>query len=94
YRLTVRWTAGHVGIEGNEKADEEAKAAAEGKTSPASDLPRLLKKPLTDQQIGSQTKVQKRIKDAWKKEWSSSPRADRLKRFDSTIPSNKFLKLM
>lgn len=25
FRLTFRWSAGHVGIEGNEKADKEAK---------------------------------------------------------------------
>lgn len=32
YSLKFRWMAGHVGIEGNEEADTEAKKAAEGKT--------------------------------------------------------------
>ena len=30
YSLTVRWTAGHSGIKGNEKADKEAKFVAAG----------------------------------------------------------------
>ena len=32
YALTIRWTAGHEGIEGNEAVDREAKKAAEGLT--------------------------------------------------------------
>lgn len=46
YSLLLRWTAGHVKIEGNELADEEAKLAAEGLTSAATLLPRPLRKPL------------------------------------------------
>jgi len=46
YLLTIRWTAGHVNIEGNELADKEVKLAAEGLTSAADLLLRLLKKPL------------------------------------------------
>lgn len=46
YSLTVRWTAGHVGIPGNKIADEEAKKAANGNSSDASQLPKLLRKPL------------------------------------------------
>ena len=30
YKLMVRWTAGHIGIPGNEKVDEEAKKAVGG----------------------------------------------------------------
>ena len=31
YKLTIRWTAGHIGIKGNKKADKEAKHIAVSK---------------------------------------------------------------
>jgi ribonuclease HI len=42
YALTIRWTAGHIGIDGNELVDEEAKKAAKGQSSEPSSLPRIL----------------------------------------------------
>jgi ribonuclease HI len=45
-QIRMVWTPGHVGIDGNERADEEAKKAARGDQSAASDLPALLRKPL------------------------------------------------
>ncbi|KAG2745196.1 hypothetical protein P692DRAFT_201672237, partial [Suillus brevipes Sb2] len=38
-KLIIRWTAGHVGIPGNEQADEQAKRAARGETSDTHLLP-------------------------------------------------------
>jgi ribonuclease HI len=46
FRLTFRWSAGHVGIEGNETADAEAKKAVEGESSDKKDLPLYLCKPI------------------------------------------------
>jgi len=46
YRLTLRWTAGHEGLEGNELADKEAKRAAEGLTTDKALLPSYFRKPL------------------------------------------------
>jgi ribonuclease HI len=46
YSLTIRWTAGHKGIERNEMADKEAKRAADGKSSDKQLLPSYLRKPL------------------------------------------------
>ncbi len=46
HKLVLRWTAGHIGIEGNEEADKEAKKAAEGQTSNLEELPSIVKKKL------------------------------------------------
>ena len=35
----MRWVPGHKGLEGNERADAEAKKAAEGNTSEETDIP-------------------------------------------------------
>ena len=43
FKLTIRWTAGHEGIEGNEAVDAEAKKAAKGHTSDKSSLPSYLR---------------------------------------------------
>jgi ribonuclease HI len=42
--IPIRWTPGHVGIEGNEKADIEAKKAARGLTSETKSLPNTLRR--------------------------------------------------
>jgi ribonuclease HI len=39
FRCTIRWTPGHYEIEGNEEADEAAKAAARGESSCDAHLP-------------------------------------------------------
>lgn len=46
FKLTFRWLAGHVGIAGNEDADEQAKVAADGESSEKADLPPCLWKKL------------------------------------------------
>jgi ribonuclease HI len=42
YSLTICWTAGHVGIDGNELVDTEAKTTAKGQSSNPSSLLCLL----------------------------------------------------
>ena len=46
FKLTFRWSAGHVGIKGNEEANGEVKRAAEGESLDPRDLPPYLHKPL------------------------------------------------
>ncbi|KAG1798638.1 uncharacterized protein HD556DRAFT_1212488, partial [Suillus plorans] len=42
-KLTIRWSAGHIGIPGNEEADEQAKRAARGESSEHCKLPPSLR---------------------------------------------------
>ena len=66
YSLTLRWTAGHSGIEGNEKADRAAKAAAGGTTSDKHLLPSLLRRELTSNPSALNGKRNEKIKEKWK----------------------------
>ena len=93
YSLRLGWTAGHVNIEGNKLADEEAKKAAEGKTTEKSMLPKALKKPLKHSKSAAKQEHKSKLKNAWRTNWHKSPRAHRTKHIDPTIPSLKFLKL-
>ena len=95
YRLTIRWTAGHVSIPGNEKADEEAKLAATGQSSERAELPRYLQKKI----VKSITALRQHHNDTsnkkWKQEWNESERFKRLKTTDTVSPhSKKYLTLI
>jgi ribonuclease HI len=92
YSLTVRWTAGHSGIKGNEKADKEAKLAAAGATSNKKLLPPLLRRKLTANPAALKRKRNKTIKEAWKTNWRSSPHGVKMAEIDDTTPSDKVLK--
>ncbi|KAF8259344.1 hypothetical protein EI94DRAFT_1549614, partial [Lactarius quietus] len=71
--LNLRWTAGHVNIDGNEYADKEAKLAAEGNTSDAGQLPGILKKPLKHNKSAVKQAHKLKLKAMWLKEWKRSP---------------------
>ncbi|KAH9019426.1 hypothetical protein EDB85DRAFT_2153746 [Lactarius pseudohatsudake] len=94
YALTVRWTAGHTGIEGNEEADEEAKKVAEGTSSPASLLPTLLKKGIKTSKSAVKQALHAKRKTKWREEWEKSTRYEKTKRFDPSLPSRKFIELI
>jgi ribonuclease HI len=94
YSLTIRWTAGHSGIPGNEEADEEAKKAAEGKSTDPEKLPKLLRKWLKISRSASIATVATKRKKRWRREWIASPRYAKFKHIDPTLPSRKFIKLI
>ena len=71
--LTLCWTAGHEGIEGNEKADKEAKRASEGHTTEKSILPRYLRRTLTLNPSAIKQKQKSDLK-RWQNYWKISTR--------------------
>ena len=95
YRLTIRWTAGHVGIPGNERADEEAKKAATGSSSERAELPRHLRKGLAKSITALRQHHNEATNKRWKQEWNDSVRFKRLKSSDTISPhSKKYLALI
>ena len=94
YSLAFRWTAGHVGIKGNEEVDGKAKKAAEGLSSAKKELPPLLRKPLKHNKAALRQQRRDVLKARWKKEWEASTRANKFKALDFTAPSDKFIKLI
>jgi hypothetical protein len=91
YSLMLRWTAGHVGIPGNELADGEAKRAAAGLSSHKSTLPKLLRRPLTINPSAVHRKQNTEIKQRWKNKWRNSKRGKTFAKIDPKSPSPRFL---
>jgi ribonuclease HI len=92
YKLTLRWTAGHEGIEGNEKADEEAKKAASKLSSQVKLLPSYLRKPLCRNPSALKRDYSDKLKKDWTTTWRQATRGKLATRMDSSTPSAKFLK--
>jgi ribonuclease HI len=91
YSLTLRWTAGHEGIKGNEAADKEAKAVAEGRSSDKKFLPSYLRKALLMNPSAIKRAYQDKLKKEWKDAWMKSARGQKATWLDDSTPSRKFL---
>jgi hypothetical protein len=82
-------------FEPNERADEGAKAAAQGNSSRPEDLPAYLRrKPLPLSISALRQSNLEQLRKRWKRRWKSSPRYNHAKLIDSSLPSNKFLHLV
>lgn len=93
FKLTFRWSAGHVGIGGNEDADAEAKSAAAGESSAPSDLPPYLRKPLGYSISALRQAHNEKLKLKWAAEWAASPRYRQYHFQDTLTPySQMYLK--
>jgi len=94
YSLMLRWTAGHIGIAGNKKADSKAKKSVAGLSSDKELLPPYLRKPLLINPSAVKCKLIDKLKKDWKKEWHESARGINTLKIDSTIPSDRFIKMI
>ena len=93
FSLTFRWSAGHVGIIGNEDADELAKNAADRTNSDKKDLPPYLRKALGHSKSALRQAHNEKLKKQWAKNWTESPRYHRMQFQDLLTPySQKYLK--
>lgn len=92
--LLIRWTPGHIGIDGNEEADVWARKAAQEGSSALHRLPAPLRKPLPYSKSANiqafKAKLKRRAQAAWRK----SPRYERIKNIDDSLPSPAFLCLI
>jgi len=92
YTLTLHWTAGHVGIPGNELADVEAKCAAGGHASDKSSLPSLFKHMLTINPSAITRNNKTKLKRKWDNSWKRSYRGRKMAKIDNRTSSAHFLR--
>lgn len=83
---------GHVDIKGNEVVDRRAKEAAKATRTDNDSLPKQFTHFLASASKLRQS-LQEHIKELFKGRWANSPRHDKQRRIDPSLPSPKFMKL-
>ena len=91
--LRLNWISGHSDVEGNERADELAKLAAQGQSSPTPELPPILRRPLPHSATVEKQAYAKELNSMWLEQWQDSPRRTRMELIDKTFPFNKFRRI-
>ena len=93
-KVKIKWVPSHKGVEGNEMVDEQVKKVITEGSSAMNELPGLLKKKLPYSKLAMIQAFGEELKGRAQKAWETSKRYGRMKRTDSTTPSNKYLKLI
>jgi ribonuclease HI len=91
--LRLIWVPGHHDFAPNERADEEAKKAAQGDSSDPKLLPPYLRKQIPHSISAVRQDFANRLQKRWTRRWKASSRAKSLRSIDNSAPSKKFLKL-
>jgi hypothetical protein len=92
HKLTLRWVAGHEGIEGNKIVDSEAKKAANRLTSNKTSLPTYLRRTLPLNPAAIRQHHNAKLIRTWTTKWKDSKRGKAFLRLDKTTLSPSFLK--
>jgi ribonuclease HI len=92
--LQIHWVPGHCDFIPNERADKEAKKAAQGKSSDAKLLPPMLRKRLPLSVPALRQSHNAKLMKRWTRRWKQSPRHRILRSIDSSAPSKKYLRLI
>ena len=91
-KVKLIWTPAHEGIQGNERADEEAKEVAETGSSPRRRLPTFLRRKSLPLSISATRQTLKSdIKKRWKSKWKVSPRYSSASNIDYSLPSDNYI---
>jgi ribonuclease HI len=91
-RVTVKWAPGHVGIAGNERADVEAKRAAQDRDSSAKrGLPPRIRGALPWSRSATKQHLVAELKDAVRRKWESSKRYERTMQYDTKLLKGSYL---
>ncbi|KAJ3912262.1 hypothetical protein F5877DRAFT_22321, partial [Lentinula edodes] len=94
--VTISWIPGHIGVEGNERADQEAKKAATSRSSRKEKLPTQLHRPLPYSQTAIIRTFRRKLEKHHNKLWRKSPRFAQFQRIDpadATTASRNYWKL-
>jgi hypothetical protein len=92
-RVVMRWVPGHEGIEGNERADEEAKKAAKGNTSHEWEIPIECRGVLPISRAAEIQRHNAELNRQARATFAKSPRAPFAHEIDPTMPSAAFAKI-
>ena len=90
----LSWISRQNGITGNDKADEEAKMAVQGTSSPWNELPPLLQSsPLPLSSTTAKQHYRLNLMTEWRQHWAKLPRHQHAAKIDPKLPATSFLKL-